>query len=95
MLYCIWCTGRIYATSLPIFGDGQIHCQQDGVHKGGTYKIVGKSCDGAHNLTMLHEVYGPDVQIVEAYSDKAEPMLDAAEKAYRMREGVIIRHQKK
>lgn len=59
------------------------------VYKGGTYKIVGKSCDGAHKLTMIQEVYGEDVQILEAYSDEAEPVLDAAEKAFLVTDGVI------
>lgn len=64
------------------------------VYKGGTYKIVGKSCDGAHKLTMVKEVYGDDVQIIEAYSDEAEPVLDAAEKAFQVVDGMIRPYHK-
>lgn len=64
------------------------------VYKGGTYKIVGKSCDGPHKLQMIQDVYGAEVQIIEAYSDEAEEVLQVADKPFLLVDGVITPFQK-
>ncbi len=87
---CCICSGAlaVYMAPLKEFLPMDCYIASKTVYKGGTYKIVGKSCDGAHKLTMLREAYGADVRIVEAYSDQAEPMLDAAERAFLVKDGI-------
>jgi phosphoserine phosphatase len=93
---CCICSGAlaVYMSPLKEFLPMDRYIASKTVYRGGTYKIVGKSCGGAHKLTMLREVYGNDVRIVEAYSDQEEPLLDAAEKAFLIQDGVITPYLK-
>lgn len=93
---CVICSGAmaVYMNPLKEFLPMDRYISTKTVYKGGTYKIVGKACNDTHKLTMLREVYGDDVRIVEAYSDEPEPMLDVAEKAFMVEDGVIRPHVK-
>jgi phosphoserine phosphatase len=88
---CCICSGAmsVYMSPLREFLPMDRYIATKTVYKGGTYKIVGESCNDVHKLTMLREVYGPDVRILEAYSDQDEPMLQVAERAFMVKDGVI------
>lgn len=94
---CVICSGAmaVYMNPLKEFLPMDRYISTKTVYKGGTYKIVGESCDEENKLAMIREVYGDDVRIVEAYSDEEEPMLDVAEKAFLVKDGVISPYQKK
>lgn len=55
-----------------------------------TYVVQGKACKEEEKLRRIQEHYkGKPFNIVEAYSDSKEAILDAAEKAYLVEDGVI------
>ncbi len=93
---CCICSGAlaVYMSPLKEFLPMDRYIATKTVYRGGTYNIVGKSCGGEEKLVMLREVYGNDVRIIEAYSDEAEPLLDAAEKAFFIQDGVITPYTK-
>jgi phosphoserine phosphatase len=94
---CCICSGAmaVYMNPLKEFLPMDRYISTKTVYKGGTYKIVGESCDDTYKLVLIREVYGDDVRILEAYSDQAEPMLDAAEKPFMVENGKIRPYVKK
>lgn len=54
------------------------------------YLVTGEACKGEVKLQVLRELMnGKPYRIVEAYSDSKEPMLDAAEKAFLIKDGRV------
>lgn len=93
---CCICSGAmaVYMNPLKEFLPMDRYISTKTVYKGGTYKIVGRSCDDEHKLTMIREVYGNDVRILEAYSDQAEPIMNEAEQAFLVKNGNIVPYRK-
>lgn len=60
-------------------------------YNGHSYILDGQACKGEEKIKRL-EAYlnGKPYRIIEAYSDKKEPILDKAEKAFLIDEGKII-----
>ncbi len=55
-----------------------------------TYKVVGQACKNEVKLQRLEEHFnGKPYQIVEAYSDSKEAILDSADKAFLIKDGKI------
>ncbi|GAB3199997.1 HAD superfamily phosphoserine phosphatase-like hydrolase [Pontibacter aydingkolensis] len=60
-----------------------------------TYKVIGKACKDEEKISRLNEFYKDNTYtIVEAYSDSKEDILDAAQKAYLVKDGEIKPYQK-
>ncbi|CAN5829132.1 hypothetical protein BH24BAC1_BH24BAC1_16720 [soil metagenome] len=56
----------------------------------GTYLIKGEACKGKEKLQRLGKIFGGrKYRIVEAFSDSEEDILDAAEKAYLVKDGKL------
>lgn len=56
-----------------------------------SYAIIGKACKNEEKLKRLQQMLHPQLyEIVEAYSDSKENMLEAAQQAFLLKEGKII-----
>ena len=56
----------------------------------GTYKVQGEACKGKEKLQRLGKIFGGrSYRITEAFSDSEEDILDAAEKAYLVKDGKL------
>lgn len=90
----IFCaTGGLELYVKPLFDLYQI----DGLfgtvvtYENNTYKVQGFACKDEEKINRLDRYYkGKPYQIMEAYSDSKEPILDKAEKAYLVKDGNII-----
>ncbi|MDQ3277317.1 MAG: haloacid dehalogenase-like hydrolase [Bacteroidota bacterium] len=52
--------------------------------------VIGEACKGRVKLKMLQELMnGEPFKIVEAYSDSEEPILDEAQKAFLIKDGMV------
>lgn len=60
-------------------------------YDGKTYKVVGKACKEDEKITRLDELLrGKPYQIIEAYSDSKEVILDRAERAFYIKDKAIL-----
>jgi HAD superfamily hydrolase (TIGR01490 family) len=60
-------------------------------YENGTYLIIGKACKKEEKLCRINEYYkDQDIEIVEAYSDSHEDILNSAKKAYLIRNGELV-----
>ena len=82
-IFCISGGLDVYMESLYELFPVDAHLSTRVLYKKGTYKIVGEACKGKEKIRRLEEYLdGQPYQIVEAYSDDEEAILDKAEKAY-------------
>jgi HAD superfamily phosphoserine phosphatase-like hydrolase len=54
-----------------------------------TYIVEGKACKDEEKIRRLQECFGAPIQIVEAWSDSCENILDHAEKAWLVKDGKL------
>lgn len=60
-----------------------------------TYKVIGEACNGEEKIIRLNTEIPEPYELLEAYSDKKEPILYAANKGYYVNgERIILTHQK-
>lgn len=91
LLFCATGTLELYVK--PLFDFYQI----DGFsgtrvkYNGHSYLSEGPACKGEEKLKRLEEfLNGRPYRLIEAYSDKEEPILDKAEKAFLVNDGKIV-----
>ncbi|MCJ8164192.1 haloacid dehalogenase-like hydrolase [Pontibacter sp. E15-1] len=59
-----------------------------------TYKVIGKACKDEEKIERLKQHFkGDDFEVVEAYSDSKEAILDIATKAFLLKDGKIEPYQ--
>ncbi len=91
LIYCSTGTLELYVN--PLFDIYKI----DGFsgtrvsYNGHSYVADGPACKGEEKINRLEEyLNGRPYRIIEAYSDKEEPILDEAEKAFLVKDGKIV-----
>lgn len=58
----------------------------------GRYKVMGKACKDEEKINRINQLIHPrPYQIVEAYSDKKEPILEAAKSSFLIENGTVHR----
>ena len=62
----------------------------------GTYKLIGEACKQEEKICRVDEYYkGQPYEIIEAYSDSKEKILEKAAKAFLIKDGKIIPYHPK
>ncbi len=62
-------------------------------YENGTYIVVGEACKNKEKLKRLEKHFdGKPYKIIEAYSDSEEDILDAAEKAFLIKDGKLTNY---
>jgi HAD superfamily hydrolase (TIGR01490 family) len=89
-IYCA--TGGLELYVKPLFDlyevDGIVGTQVE--YADDTYLVKGEACKGEEKIRRLEQcLKGKPYQIVEAYSDSKEPILDKAQKAFLVKDGKI------
>lgn len=64
-------------------------------YKGRTYIVEGKACKGMEKIHRMEKHFGKPVQIVEAWSDSREEILDHAENAFLVKNGELKTYKRK
>lgn len=56
-----------------------------------SYKIIGKACKDQEKIRQLNRHFHPrSYELIESYSDKKEPVLEAAQKRFLLKENQIV-----
>ena len=82
-IFCISGGLDVYMDPLYELFPVDAHISTRVLYKNNTYRVVGEACKGEEKIRRLEEYLdGQPYQVVEAYSDDEEAILDKAEKAY-------------
>ena len=60
-----------------------------------TYLVEGKACKGEEKIKRIEKHFGSPIQILEAWSDSCEDMLDHAETAFLIKDGKLTPYTKR
>ncbi len=89
-IFCISGGLDVYMNPLYEFFPVDAHMSTRVKYNGKTYKIIGEACKGKEKIRRLDEYFqGKPYQVVEAYSDSKEDILDIADKAFIVKKGHI------
>jgi HAD superfamily phosphoserine phosphatase-like hydrolase len=90
-------TGALEIYTVPLFKRYEIDALfgTKASYRNNTYLVDGKACKGKEKLRRISEHYNGEIEIVEAYSDSCEEILDQAEKAFLVKEGKLQPYHKK
>jgi HAD superfamily phosphoserine phosphatase-like hydrolase len=84
-------TGALEVYAAPLFRQYSIDALfgTKANYNGKTYLVDGKACKGNEKLRRIKEHFKNEVEIVEAYSDSCEEILDEAGKAFLVKNGKL------
>ena len=89
-IFCISGGLDVYMNPLYEMFPVEAHMSTQVKYTGKTYKVIGKACKGEEKVRRLDEYFQDrPYQIVEAYSDSKEAILDKAEKSFIVEQGKI------
>ena len=91
-IFCISGGFDVYMEPLYELFPVDAHISTRVMYKGDTYKIVGEACKEEEKIRRLEEhLDGQSYQVVEAYSDDEEAVLELAEQAYMVKkDGEVV-----
>jgi HAD superfamily phosphoserine phosphatase-like hydrolase len=94
-VFCITGALELYVQPLfELYKDMEGYAGTLAEYEDDKYTIIGEACKGEVKLQRLEQMLGTSsFRIVEAYSDMAEDILDAAEKSWLVKDGQMKRYK--